>query len=96
MKTHKFSYYEVSYDPNVDLGGSHRNVVIGKFTKSADAEKFAEGKGAYGSNADVKYVTKSITIFESYEEAIGSVQDAKKQAALSKLTKEERKLLNLD
>lgn len=96
MKEIKVSYYEVSYDPNTDLGGYHSKTVIGKFTNNSDAIKFAKNKGAWGADADVEHVTKKIVIWESYDEAIGADKEATRQKALKKLTKVEREALGLE
>ena len=96
MKEIKFSYYEVSYDPNDDLGGYHSKRVIGRFTNNSDATKFAKGKGSWGANADVKHVIDKIVIWESYDEAIGADKEVARQQALKKLTKAEREALGLE
>lgn len=91
MKIIELSYHEVYYDPNTDLGGAHYDVVLGRFTKYADAVKFAKGKGVWDTDASVRSVEEKIYIMESLDEAL----DDKRREILKKLTQEEINLLDL-
>lgn len=69
--------------------------VIGYFLRERDATQASVGKGWYGGDARIRPEVLNIQIFESYKEFEDSLVENKKQAALSKLTEEEKKLLGL-
>lgn len=94
MRKIKLKYYEVSYDANVDWGGTRDIRVIGKFSYYEDAKEYAKGRGAYG-DANVTNVNKTIIIFDTLDEALGKHEEEMKEKALKKLTKAERELLGL-
>jgi hypothetical protein len=66
---------------------------IGYFTKKADAEKAAEGKGAMGyGNGSVN----EDVVYESYKDYVENNPVSLKQKALAKLTQEEKEVLGLE
>jgi hypothetical protein len=98
-----FKIYAAHGDSGFDRGGL--GPIIGFFSSRIDAEKFAKGKGYYGSNGTVRERFAIIQDDQVYlldrEDPIDldrkkelKTEELKNQA-LSKLTEEERKALNL-
>lgn len=91
MKTFEFEYYSVD---ECD-GGGMRSTPFAFFTNYADAALLAKQLGPYYS-ANSTLVRKRFTIMESVDEYQAYHLDKMRQAALNKLTMEERKLLGLE
>lgn len=71
------------------------SALLGYFTSSLDAARAGLGKGWWGSNGRVSPTKVTVTIFESLDEYERGLTDKLKQAALNKLTKEEKQILGL-
>lgn len=90
MKTIHLKYYEVTLE---DSGLTARHV--GNFYSLNDANTAVEQskkKGWYGSP---KLIDKTIKIFENYLEFTRTDKDNIREAALKKLTKEEKEALGI-
>lgn len=90
MITFSQNCYSVSISD--DGANSH---VMAYFTHASDAKKAAKGKSWWGTDGNVVPTTLSINIYESIDEYNGNTNEAEKEAALSKLSDREKKLLNL-
>ena len=90
MKT--ITYYEVG--DSYDVEGKGPFQVIARFFSKSEANKYAKGRGNYSSDASVSQ--KTIIIVDTAEQMEEYDREAKRQAALRKLTEEERELLGLD
>ena len=87
------TYWEVSDNFSEDGRDPHGHKVIGCFSKQEVANQYAEGNGNYGHDARVQ--RKDLVIVDSIEELEKATKIAKIQAALSKLTEEEKELLGI-
>lgn len=89
----KVEYYEVSDNYSEDGRSPYGDKVIGRFTKENSANLYAKGRGNYGSDARVTYRKFYIAIDTN---EIHLIQEREKlDAALGKLTEEEKTLLGL-
>lgn len=89
----KVNYFEV-YDNFSEDGRGNDVRVIARFHDRYHAEQYAVGRGNYGHDAQIREVKFSIASYASEVEK-AQLED-KKEAALAKLTYDERKLLGLE
>jgi len=94
MKTFEINGYEVI--TNSDLTeGRGRSVHVAYTTNDFTAKQIAKGKGVMGTDAEVRAINKTIRVYETHSEYLGSKQEEIRKKALAKLTKEEKILLGL-
>lgn len=94
-KEYKIDSYHVI--TNSDLNeGRGRDVLLARFLDRPEAEKFAIGKGVFGTNADVKHKIEHIVIYDTVEDYDKFYHEEEKRAALAKLTARERTILGLE
>lgn len=67
--------------------------IIGTFTSEADAKKAAAGRGTMGHGDGT--VQEGPVVYESFKEFVKKNPKAIREKALSKLTKEEKKILGI-
>lgn len=84
-------YYEVGDCYDAEGRGPFK--VIARFTKGADANKYAYRKGNYGSDAKVNLCR--LQIAESIDEMTEINKDALRKSALNKLSQAEKEALGL-
>jgi glutaredoxin-related protein len=88
MQTYTIKSYEVW--TNTDLTeGRGRQKLIARFSDQSDAFEFAKNKGVMGTPADVVWNEEEIKIYDSLTDIWETKQEALKQSAYAKLTKEE-------
>lgn len=94
MKTLKIKGYEAY--TNSDLTeGRGRPVHIAYFTHEEDAKKATRGRGVMGTDAHYQAVNKTINVYDSYAEYTSTCDEQLRKAVLSKLTKDEKRVLGL-
>lgn len=92
MAIRNISYFEVGDDYSCDGRGNDYRI-IGCFSSDFVAQKYSEGRGNYGAKASVR--AKNLIIVDTIEELEKADKVAKINAALAKLTNEEKSLLGL-
>lgn len=91
MKKHqvKFTAYEVTSTDG------YTNHSVAYFTNYADAQKCVEFKDSGYRSIKTVNISKTWTIYESFDEYDPSIKQQKRDALLSRLTSEERELLGV-
>ncbi len=89
----KIPAYEALVNSDITEGRSPMRHV-GYFTNRQDAERSVKGMGVMGvGNGEVKQT--EITVFDSFAEFFGPKYEALRNAALGKLSREEREALGV-
>lgn len=84
-------YFEVSdsFDPE----GKGPRKILANFSGEEDAEKYSKGKGNYGKDANV--IPRTLIICDGVEDIEQKIHEEKRQRALSKLSEEDKIILEL-
>lgn len=91
MAVQTIEYYEVG--DAFDAEGKGPFTVIARITDEREAHSYAMNKGNYGRDAIVRKVTFVIVDYAHEIDALK--REEKRQAALNKLTEDEKELLGL-
>ena len=94
MKQFPIDGFEVITNSDLNEGRGHA-VHVCYCSSQSLALDVAKGKGVFGTDADVRPVCKTITIYDTMEEIVKNDVDQIKKRALAKLTQEDRITLNL-
>jgi len=91
MATHVYEYYEIgdAYDPE----GKGPWQTIARITDHSEAKRYSRGRGNYNRDAQVRPV--KVVVVDTADEMEDYGREKKRQAALDKLTAEEKKLLGI-
>lgn len=91
MKKHQVEF--TAYGVTETDGYTSRNIAY--FTNYADAQKCVDFKDSGYRSVNTVNISKSWTIYESFDEYDPSIKQQKREDIIAKLTSEERELLGV-
>jgi len=94
MKKVEIKGYEILINSDSVEGRGHM-ITYAYASNLSTANEIAKGKDTMGSDGTVRPINKTIEIFDTHQEFLDSKKEDKRQAALNKLTSEDKEILGL-